>query len=251
MKAIDIKILTFLLTIMLFATDNCTAQLFSKQKEKKIKKDSVLFYRNAAKEYYLSGNLNKSREMYTKFLEFKEPEKLSDVILRKRLFFVSDTFETPQILKNEYFTLKPLKAEHAELDYKAVTSSTEHLTGVLGRNDWPGNLTLDEDRRVLAMHETEFINRTGFVYAVFNEDETEIIGCLYIYPSRIDSYNAEVVMWVTKSEFDKGADEKLFNLVKSWLNTEWPFMRIIYPGREISWAYFFNQLDKQDQKYTQ
>jgi hypothetical protein len=34
---------------------------------------------------------------------------------------------------------------------------------------------------------------------------------------------------------DKGLDTTLFNSVKQWIEKEWPFKKVAYPGREIKW----------------
>jgi hypothetical protein len=34
---------------------------------------------------------------------------------------------------------------------------------------------------------------------------------------------------------DKGLDAILFNSVKEWIEKDWPFKKVAYPGREISW----------------
>jgi hypothetical protein len=213
--------------------------------------DSVEYYSDLAQAFYETGNLDSSRLMYLKMSEFHHPDslKLTDVILRKRLFFVPDTFKVPGELIKESFVLKPLRTIHAEMDYQAVMSSVDHLTGVIGRGDWPGDLTLEENRYALAGHEWEFKNRIGFVYTVMNKSETEVIGCVYIYPSRLDDFDSEVVLWVTGKEFNRGTDDLLYKAIIDWMEKEWPFENIIYPGREVSWGIFFETLDKQDEKY--
>ncbi len=42
-------------------------------------------------------------------------------------------------------------------------------------------------------------------------------------------------MWVRASEVDNGLDSILFDSVKKWLSEDWPFEKVAYPGREISW----------------
>jgi len=34
---------------------------------------------------------------------------------------------------------------------------------------------------------------------------------------------------------DQGFDAILFNTIKEWVDNEWPFKKVAYPGREISW----------------
>ena len=214
-----------------------------------LNKDSASYYMNRASTLYYKGNIKESRQMYLKFLTFEQPKKITEVVLGKRLFFVPDSFIVPLKLEKDEFIIKPIKESHAELDYEAVMGSVEHLTGVLGRKDWPGNLTLEEDRYALKGHEWEFEKRTGFVYTVLNKSETKVMGCVYIYPSRLDDFNSEIVMWTTEKDYKRGIDEVLFKTVDDWIKKEWPFEKVIYPGREIAWGTFFEKLEIQDQKY--
>ncbi len=86
------------------------------------------------------------------------------------------------------------------------------------------------------MSEIEFETRSSFAYTVMNLDESECLGCVYIYPTEKPGFDAKVYVWVRKSEFDKGLDSILFNTVKQWVAREWPFKNVAYPGREIDWA---------------
>jgi hypothetical protein len=38
-------------------------------------------------------------------------------------------------------------------------------------------------------------------------------------------------MWVRAREYDKGLDKILFNAVKDWISSNWPFKKVDYPGR--------------------
>jgi len=71
-----------------------------------------------------------------------------------------------------------------------------------------------------------------------NLDETECLGCLYILPSENPSYNAIIIMWVRQSEVANKLDEALFSSVKNWIQEKWPFEKVAYPGREVSWDEF-------------
>jgi hypothetical protein len=63
-------------------------------------------------------------------------------------------------------------------------------------------------------------------------DETKVLGCVYIGPSVTTDSDAVVVMWVRQTEYDKGLDEILFNTVRDWIRSDWPFKKVDYPGRE-------------------
>jgi len=194
------------------------------------------------------GDREKSIEYINRAME-ADPLSLPTIIRKKRLLLVPEDFRVPQRLETEKFRIRPLTSDYVDLDYQAVMGSKDHLQGVLGRPDWPGDLTWEEDLGALKMHEAEFDQRTGFVYTVLNHQENECLGCVYIYPSRLDEYDAEVIMWVTRDSFEKGLDSLLFQTVKNWMASTWPFERVLYTGRDIKWGDFFRLLAKQDRKY--
>jgi hypothetical protein len=66
-------------------------------------------------------------------------------------------------------------------------------------------------------------------------DESKCLGCVYIDPSKKETFDAEVFLWVRASELKNGLDEILYETVKNWIKEKWPFKYIAYPGREISW----------------
>jgi len=51
------------------------------------------------------------------------------------------------------------------------------------------------------------------------------------YPSDKDDFNSEIYMWVGEREFANGLDSILFTTVKDWINKDWPFNKVTYPGR--------------------
>lgn len=202
-----------------------------------------------AQMYFFTGRRQQSKACFNRFLELEPNISLNNEIFRKRLFFVPDDFEIPLWLETERFRIRPLRGTDVELDYKAVMSSIDHIKSVMGGR-WPtADLTKEQDKISLINHEKEFVRRSSFTYTVMNLDETECLGCIYIYPSRLDDYHAEVIMWVTKSEFDKGLDPILLNTVKEWMKAKWIFKKVIFPGREMPWGEFFQRLDEQDKKF--
>lgn len=152
--------------------------------------------------------------------------------------FVPVDFKVPDTLKNEYFKIRMITINDAVKDYDAVMTSIDHLRGVFGpESKWPSkNLTLMEDMVALGWHQKEFQLRSSFTYTVVRLDESEAIGSVYIFPANKDGYDAEVTMWVRSSVFKEGLDNILFNTVKQWIKTKWPFKKVAYPGREIKWS---------------
>ena len=145
--------------------------------------------------------------------------------------FVPDNFVIPQILETEHFRLRMLSVDDVEKDYEAVmeTQARFHSMGYA----WPREgFTLAENLADLERHQREFLNREAFAYTVVALDESRVLGCLYINPAEKDDINARVSMWVWQSEYAKGLDPILFREVKKWINSAWPFRKVIYPGRE-------------------
>ena len=212
--------------------------------------ESANVYYDLAKAYHYVGKWSKSKENIQKSFEL-DSLSLQSVILRKKIFFVPEDFSVPLLLETDAFHLRPLKASDVELDYQAVMSSLDHLKGVFGPGSrWPSkNLTKEEDLKALQWHEKEFKRREGFVYTLLNHQETECLGCVYIYPSKLDTCDAQVVMWVTGDAFKQGFDSILFQTVKKWMKEKWSFKKVVYPGREVEWSDFSHQLGEQDKKY--
>jgi len=84
----------------------------------------------------------------------------------------------------------------------------------------------------LERHQQEFLAREAFAYTVVALDESRVLGCVYINPARETDAEAEVYMWVRQSEYDVGLDPILFQTVKNWIGSVWPFATVVYPGRE-------------------
>ena len=151
--------------------------------------------------------------------------------------FVDKVFNVPDSFVTKHFKLKPLSKKYAEKDYQAVVQSIDHLQGVFGlQSEWPPkNLSLEDNQWDVALHEEEFAKRKSFTYTVISTDESAVIGCVYIYPSSKTGYDTEIAMWVSKPAFENGLDSILFTTIKKWITDKWPFKRVAYPGREISW----------------
>jgi len=152
--------------------------------------------------------------------------------------FIASEFNVPEMLETDQFILRMLTVNDVVKDYDAVMTSVEHLTGVFGpHSNWPSKeLSLEQDLIDLGWHQKEFQNRSSFAYTVMNLDESQCLGCVYIDPTKKIDFDAEVYLWVRKSEFDKGLDPILFSTVKDWIENNWQFKNVAFPGREIDWA---------------
>ena len=80
--------------------------------------------------------------------------------------------------------LRPIRAADVDIDYPAVMGSRERLWAKYGEAwGWPpATMTYEADREDLARHEDEIAAHETFNYAVLDEGESELLGCVYIDP---------------------------------------------------------------------
>jgi hypothetical protein len=143
-------------------------------------------------------------------------------------FVVPETLETPR------FKLRMLTIHDVEKDYEAVMSSVEYLQ-TIWNTKWPMGLTLEQNLVDLGWHQKEFQRRSSFAYTVVRVDESQVLGCVYIYPSKKAAYDAEVYLWARE---DSGQDleSELEASVRAWIGGDWPFTRVAFPGRDMPLA---------------
>ena len=146
--------------------------------------------------------------------------------------FVPEDFVVPRSLVTDTFRLEPLGPEHNEGDYRAWTSSIEHIRatpGFEGRS-WPApEMSLAENLGDLQRHASDFAARSGFTYTVRAAGSDQIIGCVYIYPLADADSGADVRSWVSA---DRAAlDVAVYDAVSAWLRSAWPFVAVRYAPR--------------------
>lgn len=150
--------------------------------------------------------------------------------------FIPTVFKVPDTLQNDYFRIRMLSVNDVVKDYDAVMSSVEHLKAMYPTSNWPSkDFTFEQNLIDLGWHQKEFQMRSSFAYTIVSIDENQVLGCLYINPITKEDYDASITMWVRASEVDNGLDSILFESVKKWILEDWPFKKVAYPGREISW----------------
>lgn len=104
----------------------------------------------------------------------------------------------------------------------------------LGRS-WPQGLTLEQNLIDLGWHQKEFQKRRSFAYTVVKPDETQVLGCVYIQPTRKRGYDAEIRLWARQSELASGLEDRLYAAVSGWVAARWPFKSVAFPGRSVAW----------------
>jgi hypothetical protein len=148
--------------------------------------------------------------------------------------FVPKDFEVPQTLETGEFRLRMLTVNDVVKDFDAVMTSAEHCKTIRG-GTWPEGLTLEQNLVDLGWHQKEFQTRRSFAYTVVRLDESRVLGCVYVEPTRKRGYDAEVYFWARQSELAGGLEERLFATVKDWLAKTWPFKTVALPGRSVAW----------------
>lgn len=152
--------------------------------------------------------------------------------------FVPADFKVPTLIEGPGFKLVPLGPALVKIDFEAYMSSVEHLQKTFTRStEWPHPGITDADAmRDMETEQARFQARTSFAYAVLTPDGTRERGCVYVYPAKGKGHDAVVTMWVTKAENDAGFDAALYAWVQGWMKQDWPFAKVVYPGRSMSWA---------------
>ncbi len=139
---------------------------------------------------------------------------------------VAEDFEVPTDLEHERFRLRMLRVDDVVKDFDALCSRVDHD----GVPQPPFVPTVAHNLVDLGWHQKEFELRRSFAYTVVALDESEVLGCVYLYPS--PTYDVRVRLWVRQSAWDAGLDPVLEAAVREWVATRWPFVRVTYEARD-------------------
>jgi hypothetical protein len=145
---------------------------------------------------------------------------------------VPPSFEVPLEYAWSEFHLEPLGEQHNERDHDAWMSSIEHIRSTPGFSpqeepNWPVAMTLERNLEDLVRHAKDFRERKGFTYSILDGDD--VIGCVYIYPSRQPGHDAAISSWVRESRAE--SDTAVREALARWIDEVWPFTNPHYAGR--------------------
>jgi hypothetical protein len=148
--------------------------------------------------------------------------------------FVPENFTIPPVPASPVLVLTQLLTDHNESDLAAWSASYDQIHGTPGYEGYPWPpvepYSLEQNRGDLQGHMDDWAARQGFTYTVLDPNGGDVIGCVYIYPSKDDpSFDAHIRSWVRgdKPELDK----VLHDLISTWVATEWPFTNVRYAPR--------------------
>ena len=153
--------------------------------------------------------------------------------------FIPADFEPPVLVETDKFKLVPLGPDLVDIDFAAYMSSVEHLQETFTRStNWPNyDISADDAMKDMLNEQGRFERRESFAYAVLSKDGTREMGCVYVRPVSKPGYGyeAEVRLWVTKADYDEGFDAELYEWTQNWVEENWPFEDVAYPGRDPEW----------------
>jgi len=154
----------------------------------------------------------------------------------------------PAGLTTDEFALRAIRAGDAARDHSAVMETRDDLR-LWEQSEWPRNgFTVEENRQDLVELEHRHAEGRAFTYTVTDPDDTECLGCVYIFPptatflakSTVTSIagdvwadlDAMVYFWARKSRMETGLDERLLTALQVWFDREWRFERTVYVTNE-------------------
>jgi RimJ/RimL family protein N-acetyltransferase len=126
--------------------------------------------------------------------------------------------------------LRPIAPGDVDLDLVAVLGSRDRLFGIYGEKwGWPpAGMTREQDLEDLEHHAAEMRTNESFNYALFDEAESRLLGCVYIDQPDDAVHDAVVSWWVVDAEAGGPLEAELAATVPRWLADEWPLERVRY-----------------------
>ena len=129
--------------------------------------------------------------------------------------------------------LRPIRESDVDIDYPAVMGSRERLWARYGEAwGWPpATMSYEADKQDLARHEAEIAAHETFNYALLDEEEAELLGCVYIDPPDASSppgSDAVASWWVVDELVGTDLGRELDEFVPRWLAEVWGFAAVRY-----------------------
>ena len=120
----------------------------------------------------------------------------------------------------------------------AVMGSQPRLWSIFGEAwGWPpATMTHEQDRVDLVRHEVEIAAHESFNYALFDAEETVLLGCVYIDPPEKVGADAEISWWVVDDQVGTTLEAALDAEIPRWIRSAWPFAQPRCIGRDLSWS---------------
>ncbi|MET7463159.1 GNAT family N-acetyltransferase [Nonomuraea sp. NPDC005501] len=135
------------------------------------------------------------------------------------------------------YHLRPITGADTDLDHPAVMGSQARLWSIYGEAyGWPtADMTYEDDLKDLERHAREIEAHESFNYALFDDAETALLGCVHIDPPERQDADAEVSWWVVDDRVGADLERAMDALIPQWIAESWPFERPRFIGRDLSW----------------
>jgi hypothetical protein len=162
--------------------------------------------------------------------------------------FTNSAEPVPAELRTKEFTLRPITADDADMDYAAVIETREYLR-LWQQSAWPeDDFTVEANRKDLIDLEQRHAEHRAFTYTVLSPDGARCLGCVYIFstsatflvkstvtPVGDDQWadvDAVIFFWARLSQMETGLDERLLAALRAWFDEEWKLNRAVYVTNE-------------------
>lgn len=125
----------------------------------------------------------------------------------------------------------------SDLDHPAVMGSQPSLWWRFG-SAWgwpPADMTREQDLEDLERHVEEMERNLSFTYAIFDPEETRLLGCVYLDPPEVEGTDVEVTWWVVDGEVGGSLEACLLPAIQVCLVRSWPFRRPRIVGIDLPW----------------
>ena len=150
---------------------------------------------------------------------------------------VPSDFVPPESLETDRFRLQPLFYDVMLQDYEAVLLGADNLARAFGRDSFDrAAYRLQKEVIEIGWHSGEWDRRKSFAYANMSHDGKTCFGSVYVHPTLKRDYDAHVIMWVIPDTLGESFEAHVYDTVRQWIASDWPFEKVGYPGREMSWT---------------
>ena len=160
-----------------------------------------------------------------------------------------DDTRPPARLVTADFVLRPITVADAVLDHAAVMESREVLR-LWQQSSWPADdFTVEDNRIDLERMEQRHGAGNAFGYTVLSPDESECLGCVYVFAhdarflaasevaavsdARWERIDAAVYFWVRTSTTPAGLDSALLACLRRWFRDDWGFDDVVFVTSEL------------------
>ena len=150
----------------------------------------------------------------------------------------------PTGLRTDEFVLRPITADDAERAYAALMETRDDLR-LWEQSTWPADdFTVEANRDDLVGLERRHAEHRAFTYTVVDPDDTQALGCVYVFPTSAafltkatvtpvgdDAWadvDAVVYFWARRSRMEQGMDERLLASLRPWFRDEWKTDATVY-----------------------